>query len=144
MIIYLTDEMDTNFDVEFFTTIKSAVEAELKLNSENVELSILLTDDESIQALNAQYREKDKPTDVLSFEMDDDVMIGDIVISIDTATKQANDADIALEREIAFLFIHGLLHLLGYDHETNETDEKVMFELQEKILKSLINNGKIK
>ncbi len=144
MNIYLTDEMETAYNIEFFEMLTSATLATLnaKLDAKT-ELSLLLTDDESIHALNLQYREKDRPTDVLSFEMNDEIMLGDIVISIDTAIKQANDADIALEREVAFLFIHGFLHLLGYDHETSEEDEKEMFALQENILKTLVDNGKV-
>ena len=75
--------------------------------------------------------------------MEDEVMLGDIVISLDTAKNQAQERDIGLEREIAFLFIHGLLHLLGYDHETSAEDEKEMFTLQEEILKKLIDYGAV-
>lgn len=116
--------------------------------AEYFEISLLMTDDERIRELNRQYREKDYATDVLSFPMSEDPfeeggMLGDIVISADTAAKQAADAGIELRRELAFLFIHGLLHLLGYDHEEGPEQEEEMFSLQEEILQNLIEKGKV-
>lgn len=142
MILY-TDEKDTKFTLDFFEKLTNTVFNEIKYN-DHMEISLLLTDDETIQELNKNYRNKDKPTDVLSFPMDDDKILGDIVISIDTAYKQASNVDIDIEREVAFLYIHGLLHLLGYDHETSIEDEKEMFELQERILKKLVDAGQVK
>ncbi len=92
---------------------------------EDVEL--LLTDDKTIHALNKQYRGKDKPTDVLSFDFEDPAHLGQIVISLETAQVQADQIGQSLEDELQFLFTHGLLHLLGYDHEKPE-EEKVMLE----------------
>jgi probable rRNA maturation factor len=96
------------------------------------ELSLRLTDDQEIQALNAQYRFQDKPTDVLAFaalEVENfapappemPVYLGDIVISVDTATRQASDRGHSLEVELAWLASHGLLHLLGWDHPDEES-----------------------
>lgn len=82
------------------------------------EISVVLCDDLFIQALNAEYRGKNKPTDVLSFAQDDAEVLGDIVISLPTAERQAQAAGWLVESEIALLGIHGLLHLLGYDDET--------------------------
>ena len=84
------------------------------------EVSIVLCDDAFIQTLNAQYRGKDKPTDVLSFAQDDPDLLGDIVISLPTAARQAEAAGWAMESEVALLGVHGLLHLLGHDDETAE------------------------
>lgn len=111
-------------------------------------VSVSLIDDESIQTINRTYRHIDRPTDVISFAFldnepekneilvsDREVVLGDIYISIDRAIEQAKTYGHSEKREFLFLFVHGLLHLLGYDHE-NEEDEKAMFELQEKILKS--------
>lgn len=83
------------------------------------EISVVFCDDPFIQALNAEYRGKNKPTDVLSFAQDDPQTLGDIVISVPTAARQAEAADWLLESEIALLGVHGLLHLLGYDDETD-------------------------
>ena len=87
------------------------------LGYDSCELSVLLTDDFEIQSLNKEYRKKNKPTDVLSFSMGDERMLGDIVISVDTALEQANRLGHELSDECLRLLIHGLLHLLGYEHE---------------------------
>jgi probable rRNA maturation factor len=93
------------------------------LGLRDAELSILLCDDATIRELNAQWRGKDEPTDVLSFAMNegqavglDDSVLGDIVISMDTATRQAAERSHSLDRELRVLLVHGLLHLRGFDH----------------------------
>ncbi len=110
-----------------------------------IEVSLTIIDDAYIHELNKKYRNIDRPTDVLSFAFNeadyiDDVnipnMLGDIFISIDTASKQAKEFGHSLKRELSFLFCHGLLHLLGYDHMKKE-DEEIMFGLQNKILDKL-------
>lgn len=143
MKILYTDEMDCGLTYDFFTKIAESVFNELDMQDNQYEISLLLTDDETIRQLNKEYRDKDKSTDVLSFPMEDDIMLGDIAISVDTAKRQAAEAEINIDRETAFLFIHGLLHLLGYDHETSQEDEAEMFALQEKILKKLIDYGTV-
>jgi probable rRNA maturation factor len=85
------------------------------------ELSVLLTDDPGIQELNRDHRHKDKPTDVLAFAMDETVadpagILGDVVISLDTAERQARSRRRPLIEEVRFLLAHGVLHLVGYDH----------------------------
>jgi probable rRNA maturation factor len=111
-----------------------------------VELSITFVNDERIQEINRQYRDKDQPTDVISFalnEQDEDELeilsddmpnvLGDIIISVPRIHEQAQDYGHSFERELGFLTVHGFLHLLGYDHLT-ETEEKEMFTRQEDIL----------
>ena len=98
-------------------TIKKIVETALKgLVSADAELSILLTDDEGIRELNRTYRSIDNPTDVLSFPTGDAVIIGDVVMSLDTARRQAEDYGATFIEELARLLIHGALHLVGFDH----------------------------
>lgn len=143
MKLLYTDEENSHLTYEFFMKIAEAVFDYLNNKENQYEISLLITNDETIHLLNKEYRQKDKPTDVLSFPMEDEVMLGDIVISLDTAKNQAQEREIGLDREIAFLFIHGLLHLLGYDHETSVEDEKEMFALQEEILKKLIDYGAV-
>lgn len=143
MKILYTDEMNCGLTYEFFTKVAESVFNELDMQDNQYEISLLLTDDETIRQLNKEYRNKDKSTDVLSFPMEDEIMLGDIAISVNTAKRQAEEAEINLDRETAFLFIHGLLHLLGYDHETSQEDEAEMFALQEKILKKLIDYGTV-
>ena len=93
------------------------------LELEHAELSVLLTDDRRIHELNHRYRGKDKPTDVLAFELDGSEApgdgapnLGDVVISLDTAARQAKAKRLTLLHEVRLLLAHGLLHLLGYDH----------------------------
>lgn len=110
------------------------------------EVSVTFTDNEGIRELNHAHRGIDRPTDVLSFplldadelsEADNGAPIGDIVISLERAEAQANEYGHSLERETAFLAVHSVLHLLGYDHEISEKDEVDMFARQDEILKKM-------
>lgn len=104
----------------------------------NTEVSIYLTDDENIRILNRDFRGKDKPTDVLSFIYDEQVgkyrLLGEIVISVDTAKRQAEELGHSLEEEIKRLLVHGFVHLLGYDHELGEEEEKKFKEIEERLI----------
>lgn len=117
--------------------------------SSSSELSLLLVDNEYIKELNFMYRGKDEATDVLSFamnelgeeepeleELDDINMLGDIVISVEQAWHQSQEYGHSLERELGYLLVHGLLHLLGYDHES-EREQKLMREWEEKIMSAV-------
>ncbi|MDD4733919.1 MAG: rRNA maturation RNase YbeY [Bacilli bacterium] len=111
-----------------------------KLKLEDVIFDIIIVDNFNIKKINKEYRNIDNYTDVISFALEDfcDIktevrILGDIYISIDKAKEQAKDYGHSLLRELSFLSIHGLLHLLGYDHEQEE-EEKEMFELQERLL----------
>lgn len=118
------------------------------------EIALTFVDDEEIHALNKEYRGIDRPTDVLSFAMNESVedeqeiiyeleegeeldgfgdMLGDIIISVETAKAQSEEYGHSLNREIGFLFVHGFLHLLGYDHE-DEASEAEMMGKQEAVL----------
>lgn len=122
--------------------VRSALKSEGFTRS--AEVSITFTDDEGIRKMNSEYRGKDCPTDVLSFPLFDDdygdgmpAALGDIVISLERALLQAQEYGHSLEREVAFLCVHSVLHLLGYDHETGEKEEKEMFEKQESVLEKM-------
>lgn len=114
------------------------------LSVEESLVSIVLTDNKRIHEINKVYRNVDAPTDVISFAFQDEPLnpssdltnLGEIYISLEKASSQALEYNHSFERELSFLTVHGLLHLLGYDH-MNETDEKEMFDLQDKILKNL-------
>lgn len=114
-----------------------------KLNLKNVMFNVIIVDNEKIHMINKEYRKIDRPTDVISFALEDDKTIvnddvrvlGDIYISYDKVKEQANDYGHSVKREICFLAIHGLLHLLGYDHMKKE-DEIKMFGLQKELLDS--------
>ena len=113
------------------------------------EVDITIVDDEEIHQLNRDYRNVDRPTDVLSFALDEDDedepelmegqphLLGDIIISAETATRQAEEFGHGLEREIVYLAVHGLLHLLGYDHMVE--DDKVIMRAKEEEALSAIN-----
>lgn len=117
------------------------------------DIYVMLTDDKGIHELNAEHRNIDRATDVLSFpmleltpgepivvgplELDPEtgrLMLGDMVISVERAAAQAEEFGHSLERELGFLAVHSTLHLLGYDHERSPEDEKLHFSLQEEIL----------
>lgn len=104
------------------------------------ELSLALVGDREIQKLNHRYRGQDKPTDVLSFPLQDRLcptLLGDVVISMDTARRQAERRRIPLAEEIQTLLIHGILHLLGYDHEISRA-EAIRMRKKERELKALL------
>jgi probable rRNA maturation factor len=116
-----------------------------KLGKDRWDLSVLFCGDRRIRALNAHYRRKDEATDVLSFELgetlagdgeEDRFLPGDIVISLESLRENARYFEISEDEELRRLLIHGILHLNGMDHETNEQTEP-MLELQEKILADL-------
>ena len=117
----------------------------------NPEVSILLLDDSQIRDINREYRGKDKPTDVLSFPMLDESsgnvqpqLLGDIVISVETAEKQARNRKCALYKELCILLIHGMLHLLGYDHELSKKNGEEMQKQEVTIFKGIIKDKKIR
>ncbi|MFA8439569.1 rRNA maturation RNase YbeY [Pueribacillus sp. YX66] len=120
--------------------------AEYENLSGEIEVSIMFVDNEKIRKINKQYRNMDKPTDVISFALEEQVegeveivgvtlprILGDIVISIPKAKQQAKDYNHSYRRELGFLALHGFLHLLGYDHGT-EKEEQMMFQRQKEIL----------
>lgn len=120
--------------------------------SPEAEVGLIFVDDQYIKSLNAEYRGIDKATDVLSFALNEgeampeeeeaEELLGDIVISLPTAQRQAQEYGHSFEREVAYLTAHGSLHLLGYDHQTDE-DKQVMREKEEAILGRL-NTGLVK
>ena len=125
------------------------VVARLHSLSERTEVDITIVDDEEIHMLNRDYRNVDRPTDVLSFALDEESeeepellggpeehLLGDIIISAETASRQAEEFGHGLEREIVYLAVHGLLHLLGYDHMTDE-DKAVMRAKEEEALREI-------
>ncbi len=102
------------------------------LSLEDKEVSVLLVNDRKIKSLNQSFRDKNAPTDVLSFpqfeedEGFDSILLGDVVVSLETASRQAKEHGLAFEEEVVLLIVHGLLHLLGYDHEISAKEEKRM------------------
>ena len=137
----LVSEKETNLIEELLQF--AAVE---EMINDECELSVTFVDDKTIRQINKEYRDKDRATDVISFaleEMGEDEVpivgadiprvLGDIIISMDTARVQAEEYGHSMDRELGFLALHGFFHLLGYDH-MNPEDEKVMFTKQKEIL----------
>lgn len=146
----IIDFIDETEEVEqsYIDMMRSLIESAAKAEGieDGAELSITFVDNERIREINREYRGKDQPTDVISFALEDmgegemeivgaDMprMLGDMIISIPRTKEQAGEYGHSFERELGFLAVHGFLHLLGYDHMTEE-DEKVMFGKQKEIL----------
>jgi len=125
-MIEFENQTDFNLNIQKLDEIKNY------LTKKSIEL--ILTDNKTIQEYNNTYRNINKPTDVLSFPLEEmpNAPLGSIVISIDMAKEMANKLNHSIEDEIALLFIHGLLHLLGYDHET---DNGEMREKEKELIK---------
>ena len=148
--IYFENEQDKlPITYKLKMLIREAVEATLDFEDYRnlCEVSVTFTDNEGIRQLNSKFRHIDRPTDVLSFPLFDfdgeseeppvdDIMnmLGDIVISLEKAKEQAEEYGHSFEREVAFLCVHSMLHLLGYDHETSEEDDKNMRARQSEIM----------
>lgn len=147
----LTDNR-TDCDIsKFEETLRDVAKESLNFEGfdDKCEISLSIVDNEEIHSINKQFRHIDSPTDVLSFPQltfevgevpekneNGEIILGDIIISIEKAQAQADEYGHSLKRELAFLTAHSMLHLLGYDHMT-EDEAKVMFEKQEKILENL-------
>jgi probable rRNA maturation factor len=121
--------------------VKSVLRRVFEIDRKDGEVSVLFLDDKGIQELNREYREIDRPTDVLSFALNEGNLPdpnpevwGDIVISVESAARQAQDAGHSFENEITRLLVHGALHLLGYDHERSVQEEDKMRSMENKIL----------
>jgi len=144
--------------VNAFMSLASEVFADLlkakiipSRSGQTYQVSLLICGDHRIQKLNRDFRHKDKPTDVLSFPSfenlrkispgEDDVFLGDLAISIPTARRQAREFGISVWDEFIHLYFHGLLHLIGYDHEISDAEEKLMQKWEDRAL-TLISDKK--
>lgn len=144
-VLIRNDQKKIKMTPDLRRLVKHAVISTLEFEDfgRRAEVSVTFTDNEKIHSLNREYRNVDRPTDVLSFplfdgeEYDTDgeaVLLGDIVLSLEQAKKQSEEYGHSFEREVAFLIVHSMLHLLGYDHETSPEDERDMFARQDEIL----------
>lgn len=134
---------NTDIEVLFIEKLKEIVRFTLKKeNCENGMLNIIFVNNEEIHAINKKYRGINRVTDVISFALEDDNtlinpsdmrILGDIYVSLEKALEQAKEYEHSFERELSFLVVHGVYHLLGYDH-MDKTEEKIMFAKQEEVL----------
>lgn len=147
MVIDFVNKGPASFDdyEEIFNEYYVKIFKELKLKGEYF-TDVTIVDNKTIHKINREYRNVDRPTDVISFAFLDEesekdlkggpISLGQIIISFEKAEEQAKEYGHSLKREMVFLFVHGMLHLLGYDHMVKE-DEEIMFNLQDKILGGL-------
>ena len=140
MEIELFNETKEDLDEELKIVHEVLIHGLEKLKIEEAIFNVIIVDNDYIHKLNKEYRNIDRETDVITFALEDDKtfnpeirILGDVYISIDKAKSQSEEYGHSLLRELCFLAVHGMLHLLGYDH-MNKDDEKVMFTLQEEIL----------
>ena len=130
--------------------LKSVATRILKLlKQDQAELSVALIGNTEMRKLNARYRKKDYPTDVLSFPAAPGIsggvrLLGDVIISVDKAKQQAKERGRKLDGEMITLLIHGVLHLLGYDHERSAKDARIMGRLEKRIYRALCEVGALK
>ena len=140
MEIDFFNETKENLDEEFKIVHEVLVHGLKKLKIDEAIFNVIIVDNDYIHKLNKEYRNIDRETDVITFALEDDKtfnpdirILGDVYISIDRVHSQSEEYGHSFIRELCFLAVHGMLHLLGYDHMTKE-DEVVMFKLQEEIL----------
>lgn len=142
--IYFDNRSGTDFEESTYEKIRKAALMTLKLEefTNDCEISISIVTGEEIRELNSMYRNIDSVTDVLSFPMDDEItegettVLGDVVLCYDRAVEQAEDYGHGLDREICYLTVHSVLHLLGYDHMNDEEKKKMRFH-EETVMKEL-------
>lgn len=143
MNLLITNNTNENIDMndKLYDVVKAVLDNEGL--SMDYEVSITFVDKDEIHKLNREYRKVDRPTDVLSFPMNEefliegmDSMLGDIVICMDIAKDQAKEYGHSLDREIMYLTCHSMLHLLGYDH-IEEDDKKIMRGKEKEVMKNL-------
>ena len=152
LTVYFENQNEQDITYKLKMLLRRAIEATLAYEHYNndVQVSVTLTDDAGIHELNARFRGVDAPTDVLSFPLFDfegdtdeppidemENMLGDIVLNLDRAHAQADEFGHSFEREAAFLTVHSMLHLLGYDHETSEQDDEDMRGRQRDIMQAM-------
>ncbi|NLM69864.1 MAG: rRNA maturation RNase YbeY [Firmicutes bacterium] len=148
MDLYINNEQTKVDTSELEALVRKVLETGLKVLAvkDPVEISVTFVDNETIRTLNRDYRGVDQVTDVLSFAQEEGAefiqpqgaprMLGDIIIALERAVEQSNEYNHSLEREVGYLTAHGLLHLLGYDHQTEEERHK-MRELEELVMVEL-------
>ena len=151
LMIYFMNESGEDVTYKQKMLLREAVKSTLAYEGfgNDVQISVTFVDDEGIRAINNSYRNIDKATDVLSFPLTDfeggeepptdepEIALGDIVISLERARAQAAEFGHSFDREIAFLTVHSMLHLLGYDHVDSEEDDREMRARQSAILENM-------
>jgi probable rRNA maturation factor len=137
--VIIAEQYQDLISENFIETVVNLTLVDQEIDIENNDLSVVIDSDDVLKELNGQYRGLDQPTDVLSFTANDldletgHTILGDIVISYPRAESQASDANHPIRKEIQLLIIHGVLHLLGYDHG-NEAEKDIMWDIQNRLM----------
>lgn len=143
---YYIDNRQNKFEItqNLEKIIEDIINESLKVEglSKDYEVSISFVENDEIRALNREYRDVDKETDVLSFPLEEDFevttpLLGDIIISMDKALEQASEYGHTIEREIAYLIAHSMFHLMGYDH-INDDEKEIMRSQEKQVMKNLM------
>ena len=150
LIYFINSQRKVKLDKKIRNKIQSAFDTALEVESivEPAEISVTFVSDKRIKEINCEFRNIDKSTDVLSFPMGekgeydknpetDNLMLGDVVISLEHAICQAEEFGHSVDREIVYLAVHSIFHLLGYDHVNNEAEAKVMRAKEETVMKKI-------
>ncbi|MNK26221.1 Endoribonuclease YbeY [compost metagenome] len=110
----------------------------LKAKDAKKDITLVFLDKKAAQKINKQFRGKDYATDVLSFDSMEPTSLGELILCPDVLKKQAQEHDLTYQQELGYMLLHGVLHLLGYDHETGEADAKKMFKIQDEAFEHLL------
>lgn len=144
MEITIVNESSHAVPRKFVFAWMKSLEAEFKMRKvfkaahSSKELTIVFLDKKPAQKINAEFRGKDYATDVLSFDSMDPSSLGELVLCPEVLKRQAKEHKLTYQQELGYMLLHGVLHLLGYDHETSEKDAKKMFDLQDSVFERLL------
>jgi probable rRNA maturation factor len=150
---FYTDELVSSADISLYEywldLTAKAIDSSFYNGEKPISINISIAGDAEIREINAEHRDKDKVTDVLSFPMQDDmrggdfddfmpeIELGDIIVCKSVCEEQAKEFELSYFEEFVHLVIHGFLHIYGYDHEISEKEEKIMFDLEEELVKEI-------
>ncbi|HEX7676125.1 MAG TPA: rRNA maturation RNase YbeY [Bdellovibrio sp.] len=144
MDVVIVNESKHAIPRKFVEEWMKAMTAELKkrkvlsATKAKAELALVFLEKKPAQKINKEFRGKDYATDVLSFESMDPASLGELVMCPEVLKRQAKEHGLTFQKELGYMLLHGVLHLLGYDHETNEKDAKEMFDLQDSVFDKLL------
>ena len=144
MDVVIVNESKHAIPRKFVEEWMKAMTAELKkrkvlsATKAKAELALVFLEKKPAQKFNKEFRGKDYATDVLSFESMDPASLGELVMCPEVLKRQAKEHGLTFQKELGYMLLHGVLHLLGYDHETNEKDAKEMFDLQDSVFDKLL------
>lgn len=130
-------KVSNSFVSRWLTDVESALRKKKILSRANTHLVVVFVSDREIRNLNGQYRHKDSVTDILSFPSYDPGVLGELVVAPSVVKKQAREHGLTFEKELGYMLLHGVLHLLGFDHEKSQKQARQMFKIQDDVFYGL-------